>query len=122
MGLSRRTKILATLGPATATGTAVDALVRAGIDMARINAIANKDRHAPILYMTRLRTRGPCADMRTRALALDKQCHQEKETVLSLVPWAWREALGCLALLFLDIRFQKFHYLQQKMALPLHHL
>jgi hypothetical protein len=48
-------------------------------DMARINAVANKDRHAPILYMTRLRTRGPCADMRTRALALDKQCHQEQE-------------------------------------------
>ncbi len=34
----RRTKIVATLGPATSTARAVAALVRAGIDVARINA------------------------------------------------------------------------------------
>jgi hypothetical protein len=46
-------------------------------DPARRNAVLTKDRHAPILYMTRLRTRGPCTDMRTLALRLEKQCHEE---------------------------------------------
>jgi hypothetical protein len=46
-------------------------------DPARIEAVANKDRHAPILYMTRLRTRTPCTDMRTLALRLEKQCYDD---------------------------------------------
>jgi hypothetical protein len=46
-------------------------------DASRIAAVANKDRHAPVLYMTQLRTRGPCLDMGTLALALDQQCHVE---------------------------------------------
>src|SRR5690606_33945299 len=37
MSVLRRTKIVATLGPATSTPEQLDALVRAGIDVARLN-------------------------------------------------------------------------------------
>jgi hypothetical protein len=47
-------------------------------DQARIASFTNKDRYAPLLYVTQLRTRGPCKDLLTHAQYLDQQCHWER--------------------------------------------
>jgi pyruvate kinase len=50
----RRTKIVATLGPATATPEAVGALIAAGLDVARINAChGSPEQHAALVAATR---------------------------------------------------------------------
>jgi len=47
-------------------------------DRSRIEAFANKDEFAPILYMTKLKTDRPCVNLTSRALDMDKQCHAER--------------------------------------------
>ncbi len=50
----RRTKIVATLGPATSTPRAISALVKAGIDVARINAShGTPEQRASLIHMVR---------------------------------------------------------------------
>jgi hypothetical protein len=45
---------------------------------ARIESFAKRDLYAPVLYMTKLKTEGPCKNMTSLGLELDKQCFSER--------------------------------------------
>src|SRR5437763_14672711 len=52
--MHRRTKIVCTLGPATATPERIEALVRAGMDVARLNfSHGSHEEHAAVYRMIR---------------------------------------------------------------------